>query len=164
MRELSQEISKAFCVHLRFHFLSSFLFFQLILSNMTCKCSAHIVSGCTASPKRAPGFGLGKRKRYQELCQCEWCLPTIDEETCQQAAMEKVLTELEIYWPYDIAYPIQSTLHGRFIPRIRHILGPCRVQELGVLKEHLKNMHEKSVASGWILWYWSPAVVTCGYE
>ena len=44
---------------------------------------------------------------------------------------------------------------GLQIPKIRHAGGPAWDTELGSIKEHVEELHNKSMQHGWVLRYWS---------
>ena len=44
---------------------------------------------------------------------------------------------------------------GLQIPKIRHAGGPAWDTELGSIKQHVEELHNKSLQHGWILRYWS---------
>ena len=42
-----------------------------------------------------------------------------------------------------------------WIPKTRHVSGPCWRSQLGDIRKHLRALHGKSWAHGWSLCYWS---------
>ncbi|CAK0908122.1 unnamed protein product, partial [Prorocentrum cordatum] len=51
--------------------------------------------------------------------------------------------------------PMPTTKRQFWIPRVRHVSGPCWESALGDIKDHVQALQEKSAAHGWSLCYWS---------
>ena len=133
---------------------------------MTCLCRGCAAKGCTATEQRACGEWAGREKDRKAAGRCHWCLlssaPSSSSFTASApssssftASAPPSVVPLDLFLPKAGEYfPLIGTPHGT-VPRTRHASGPCWETQLGPIKNLVSDLHQRSMAHGWKLTYWS---------